>query len=210
MKKPFLILLTAVCFGVIIVGAEQPPADKAQQAALKFLADAKVTDVGPDMLQPMADAVLAVVFPTRRFYLLRFPQYPVARVPTAPLQTNNILAVSTDLKVTVLSTHEALLEFFKTETAAVAPIRIATAWATLDKELLDDGFFHFNLRPDQAKGNPNDHGMEITLPVQLRPGGGNHGGLVYHLTFDANRRLIAQSVDNDLSKGPRPTPSAAP
>lgn len=185
------------------VWAEPPSPDKAKEAVLAFLAGHQIQGMS-ERLQEITDPALTKTFPAQRFFLLRFPLYPVARVSPPPLQQANIFAVDDKLHVTLIVDTDTLLTLFKAAAPQDAPIRTATAWALLDKELVDDGMFHLHIQADHIAVQEQGTTKTVLVPVEPAVRGGNAGVLKLYLTFDAAGRVVSQRAENALRSGPRP------
>ena len=104
---------------------------------------------------PVEDNFIARVFPGYAFYVLRFLQYPAARVPPARLSANNLFVAKPDGSVDVLRDAAGLETFFR---AMLAPMRTegdakdaVVAWLRLTQEFRQDGFFQFLIGPDTVR-----------------------------------------------------------
>ena len=78
--------------------AEPPSSDQANNAVLAFLAGHKIQGMN-ERWQEITAPALTTTFPAHRFFLLRFPLYPVARVSLPPLQQANLFAVDDTLDI---------------------------------------------------------------------------------------------------------------
>ena len=65
-------------------------------------------------VEAIDEKFVAEVFPNHVFVAVRYPLWPVARVPAEPLMAQNLFAVTKDGKVTHLPDSKKLEEFFKT------------------------------------------------------------------------------------------------
>jgi hypothetical protein len=82
-----------VAFGAGVVAAD----DRASDALAKKLAEFPGAEQGT--VSAVMEPSLGAAFPNYRFYVLRFRQYPVARVPSGSLQANNLFVVKPDASV---------------------------------------------------------------------------------------------------------------
>src|SRR5436309_2444578 len=119
-----------------------PAPDNAREAVTDYLAALKITDLRMASLQELDDPALREAFPASRWFLLRYRLYPVAKVAPEPLHHNNLFFVAGDLKVKLILDADALLDQFRNAAPNIATVRLATAWALLYKELVEDGMYH--------------------------------------------------------------------
>src|SRR5712691_2965990 len=71
-------------------------------------------------IHAVQDQSLTREFPGYSFYVLRFRNYPVARITPEPLKANNLFIVKPDSSVEHTGNTETLKNFFR---AALAPVR---------------------------------------------------------------------------------------
>src|SRR5262249_35639888 len=144
------------CWAVVLFGAAAsaaPSADdiaKAEKAVKEYLdkvkgSAAKVEYVKDDSVQ--------LVFPKTLWFAVRFPQYPVGRVPPKGLKASNVFAVGGDGTVTVVTEHKELEKAFgevksKSDDTAKTVVR---AFVRLTEDLHQDGFYKFALMDDSTK-----------------------------------------------------------
>jgi hypothetical protein len=202
-------VLRAAGLALLIVGpacttaAEQP----GSEVLTNKLAEFKGAERG--QIIPITDEVVTRVFPAHSFYVLRFPQYPVALAPPDPLAVNNLFVVKPDSSVEHFRDVATLGSFFRT---TLGPIRAASAardaavaWLRLAEEFHQDGFFQFSVRDDTIRvTSPRTGGLEVTVKAVVEPQGGNTGDIVASLTFDAVGKLLTASEVANVKQGIRP------
>jgi hypothetical protein len=200
-------LLVAVpLLATVLACRAAPPTEETARAAVeRFLVEHKINprDNWIQNHHEIQEAVLAKTLQDHRFYLLRFRQWPVPRDHPPPLAANNLLAVSDTLEVTLITDAEELLKFFKQRAPADDKERTAIAWALLHKELLDDGLFHLQVRPDSVQTAKTENGDCVSVTVAPARSD-NTGQCVFTLRFDADGRIVAHEVQNNLKAGIRP------
>ena len=158
---------------------------------------------------PVEDNFIARVFPGYAFYVLRFLQYPAARVPPARLSANNLFVAKPDGSVDVLRDAAGLETFFR---AMLAPMRTegdakdaVVAWLRLTQEFRQDGFFQFLIGPDTVRvAKLGETPLRATGKTVVDRRGGNMGEIDAALTFDAAGRLVSVSETANLKRGIRP------
>lgn len=186
-------------------GAEDPEAAKVLAAHLmKF----KGADSG--RLSQVGDKAVAKAFPKHYFYVLRFPLFPVARVPAEPLASNNLFVVTPDKKVEHFTDAKGLAKFF---TTALEPVQKAEAaetalqaWLGLVPEFHQDGFYKFGAAEDVKATMTKDlppSMITVTGKVPVKPEGGNKGEITGKLTFEKGKLATADQTAK-LFPGPRP------
>lgn len=154
----------------------------------------------------LADARLAKDVPAVLFYLVRFRQYPVARLVPEPLAANNIFAVAKD-GVRLVTDVQGLQEIFR---GALPPVRDAAAakeaayaWLRVAQELAQDGMYAFTI-PDETLTATRDGGRIVAAgKAVVKADGGNRGEIAVTMTF-AEGKLADLQQTADLRPGMRP------
>ena len=160
------------------------------------------------IISVMTESV-ARAFPGYVFYVLRFPQYPVARIAPEPLRANNLFVVRPDGSVDHITDAASLGAFFR---SALAPVtataelaNAAKAWLRLVQEFHQDGFLQFLIPDDSVEITPAaSGGQQVRGKAIVEPRGGNQGEIVASLTFDQAGRLVSASETADIKRGIRP------
>ena len=182
-------------------------AERADESLARKLAEFPGADRG--QTTAITDPAIAKVFPTHRFYVLRFRQYPVAITPPGPLGSNNLFVAKPDGSVGHVGDAGALERFFQ---AALPPVTtadqakdVAKAWLRLVEELHQDGFFQFSIPEDavQAIAAP-DGALSVTGRATATQPSGGPGEIVASLAFDKTGRLASASETASLKRGIRP------
>ncbi|HOX04931.1 MAG TPA: hypothetical protein PK280_00905 [Planctomycetota bacterium] len=159
--------------------AKAGPAKDAVQAWLK---DNVKGGVELPELAESADPAVKAAFPNHQFLTMRFAQFPVARMAPEPLGTANLFAVAEAGKdgkreVTLMKSAADLQGFCakalraKDKDAARAA---AHGYCLLRKELAQDGFFKFDIKPAEFEVTEKDG--SITVRAALKVDGGAAGG----------------------------------
>ncbi len=108
------------------------------------------------------DAALEDIFPGQTFVAVRFRQYPVAFNPPEGLKSSNVFAVTKEGKMEAIGSVEELTKYFKSQQKANMTKfteknagRWTQAWLALWQELLQDGFYGFDMGKAlvEAKGD---------------------------------------------------------
>jgi len=140
-------------------------------------------------------------------FLLRYPRFPVARIPPAPLSSNNLFFVSPSGAVDIVSDAGQLRGWFQkhvhadSEKAAAQAVR---AWLILAGELRQDGFYQFRLVSESVRVAKTAQGLLANARLEVVPKAGNEGFLAAELLFDPKGRLIQVREDVQLKPGIRP------
>jgi len=158
---------------------------------------------------PVKDDVIARVFPGYAFYVLRFLQYPVARMPPAQLSASNLFVLKPGGSVDGLRDAADLETFFR---AMLGPTRTegeakdaVVAWLRLTQEFQQDGFFQFSIAPDAVQVTaPGARALQVRGRAVVDPRSGNMGEIDAALAFDAAGKLVDVSETVKLKRGVRP------
>jgi hypothetical protein len=176
-------------------------------ARAKDLVEKQVKDWKGDgyQVEVIKEKYLSDLFPEHTFVSVRFPLWPVARVPAEPLKSQNLFVVGDDRKVTHLPDSKKLEEFFKATTAKMPnEKKVVQAWLRLRMEYVQDGFYKFNY-PDKIKEGPQASSVTILIgEVEVAPEGGNKGTFTATLRFNQKGMLASLSEENKVVQGMRP------
>jgi hypothetical protein len=202
------VLASLSCWAVVLFGAASasaaPSADdvaKAEKAVKDYLAKVKGSAAKVEYVK---DDAVQLVFPKTLWFSVRFPQYPVGRVPPKGLKASNVFAVGGDGTVTPVTDHKELDKAFgdvkaKSDDTAKTVVR---AFVRLTEDLHQDGFYKFALMDDSTKVT-TDKGSRTATAKAVVMGGGN-GEITAALTFDDAGKLTKSTADAKLKPGPRP------
>jgi hypothetical protein len=161
---------------------------------------------GVPPLVPLIERSLTRTFPEHRFLVLRFRQYPVARMPPKPLAANNLFAVDQNGRVRHLTDTKELENFFRTAMSRVTGVESAKeavkAWLRLSEEFKQDGFFEFSIPEDTLAARALAEGWSASGRVVVGQGG--KGELVAELTFAADGKLVNVDEKSTVKPGVRP------
>src|SRR6516162_8422353 len=136
------------------------------------------------------DEAVQRVLPKALVFAVRFPQYPVGRIPPKGLKAANVFTVDGDGKVKVITDRKELLELFsaldavKTDDAAKDAAR---AYVRLTQELHQDGYYQFALMDDSTKVTTDKGARKASAKVVVMKGG--NGEINATLAFDDKGKL---------------------
>lgn len=155
----------------------------------------------------IADAQVTTLFPTYLFYIVRFRQYPVARMLPAPLTANNIFVVGKDSAVQHLTDVKGLEKFFRNNLPPVNQPATATtamyAWLRISQEFVQDGMFQFTIPADRIVVTPTNGGLKVTGAAVVVPNGANRGEVTATMTFTQGE-LVGVEQTSTVKAGMRP------
>jgi hypothetical protein len=180
-------------------------AEQAKEAVTKHLEKIEGLKSNPTVAW-LDDKALAEVFPDLSFIAVRYRQYPLAFVPPKGLSSSNVFAVTKEGKHEVLTSRESLEKFFAAKVkAAKAKVTdknagtYARAWMNLWQELVQDGFYKFQIQPGTVE--KNDNTISVTAQSMVLQGGKGH--LQVRLDFDAAGGVKIKP-ESKVMAGPRP------
>jgi|HubBroStandDraft_6_1064221.scaffolds.fasta_scaffold34679_2 hypothetical protein len=161
---------------------------------------------GVPPLVSLIERSLTRTFPEQRFFVLRFRQYPVARMPPKPLAANNLFAVNQNGRVRHLTDTKELENFVRAAMSRVTGVESAKeavkAWLRLSEEFKQDGFFEFSIPEDTLTARALPEGWSASGRVVVTQGG--KGEIVAELTFAADGKLVNVEEKNTVKPGVRP------
>jgi hypothetical protein len=144
-------------------------------------------------------------FADHQLVIVRFRQFPVARVMPEGLSASNIFAVNKDGKIEHFKDTAALQKFFqahapkaKDEKGAKA---VLGAWMALTQEYHQDGMFKFEVQ-DKQFAVAQDVGLNARGRLIVMAGG--NGDLVAELNFDKDGKISKVVEKAAIRPGPRP------
>ena len=221
--------------GLLAAEPRHPTLDKVDRealAAIKEYVAARVKDqrwLAANLgalkgLRKLEEKVLAETLPKFRLYLLRTMTYPIARMVPGPLASRNIFAVGPEAAEGFAITHVtrpaglwAFCEKSLRATDAKAARAAAHAYAVLRKELAQDGFYRFDVRPDKFQVNAKSGNIVVKGSVTVaapaaRPGPGprlrpmgNSGSIDFAAAFQGREGVFKLVVEkSSLRAGMRP------
>jgi hypothetical protein len=164
-------------------------------------------------VEKIDDKAVRAVFPDAHFVSVRFPLWPVARVPPEPLKSQNLFAVAKGGKLEHLTDAKALEKYFKAHLKltqggkdALKEARPALhAWLLLTKEFVQDGYYKFALAKQGGKAKGDGAGnFEIWGSIEVVPEMGNKGAIQASLAFDKEGKLVRVTEENKVVRGIRP------
>lgn len=145
------------------------------------------------------------VFPDTHFVSVRYPLYPVARVPGEPFKSQNIVVVQKD-KLKILTDPKELDSYFKDlKTKPADLIQAAQAYGQLIQEFHQDGFYKFVMKKDAFSLKVVDGTLlGVKGEVTASPENGNMGQIIFTFTVDGKGQIITIVHEAKLTPGPRP------
>jgi hypothetical protein len=154
---------------------------------------------------------LKSLFPTSVFYVLRFPQWPVAMEPPQPLGNNNIFVISKEAKELTLITDTnkerykqfliAKLPRIQSEQKAMQAVKAALV---LVKELYQDGMFKFENEANSLYARRTGTATHAGGKLNVVPQGGNSGTLSVTIVTDGQGAVSDIKHESNLQEGMRP------
>ena len=168
----------------------------------------------------ITDTPVANNFPDYLFYVVRFRQYPVARILPPPLAASNVFVVSKDGTVELLKDQQGQETFFKAHLRIIMPGWLDTtpmmkhalySWLRIAEEFAQDGMFRFTILEEKITVvQPQDENGKfpqrwfVSGEAVVEPTSGNSGSLEATLTFDGEWKLIGVEQTSTVKHGIRP------
>ncbi|GBD36692.1 hypothetical protein HRbin36_01820 [bacterium HR36] len=178
-----------------------PQARELVQATLK-----KIGVVQPP-LQYLEHADVKGALPGWHVFVLRYPQFPVARIPPKGLGSNNLCLVSPQGSVEIIHQPAQLRDWFQRHVRADTEKATSTAlcaWLILASELRQDGFYQFRLVRESVTVKKSEQGILASGRIEVVPKAGNEGFLAAEITFSPAGQLLEVREDVQLKAGIRP------
>lgn len=205
------VLLVVVLVPVAALAQEKdpPPLPKDAQEA-KDAVSKHLDRIGGLKQQPgiewVGDKSVQEVFPSTTFFAVRYRQWPVAIAPPEGLVSSNVLAVAKDGKIKVLKSATDLANFYvdtvQPGAGKVTEQNVETyskAWLNLSQELVQDGFYKFEIqKPSIMKANNVLTVMGKSMVTQ-----GGNGDITVTIAFLADGSVTA-TQKHQIKMGPRP------
>lgn len=145
------------------------------------------------------------LFPDHRLIIVRFRQFPVARVMPEGLRASNIFAVDKQNKIEHLKDIKAMEKFVRAHHKAVKTEAEAKnllyGWMVLTQEFHQDGMFKFEVLSKQF-AVAQDTGLNARGRLIVMAGG--NGDLTAELEFDKAGKLARVTEKAAIRPGPRP------
>lgn len=177
--------------------------------SLKFPPDRPILRRGRILF--LSNPVLKKAYPDSVFYVLRFPQWPVALEPPQPLGNNNLFVISKEskaLSLVLTDVERDSLKHFLMASLKASSNQDATqaveAGLALGQELVQDGMFKFELDPSSLKCKKDGESLRASGRVNIVPQGGNSGTFDLDMQFDAKGKLIDCTQTVGINAGMRP------
>ncbi len=179
-----------------------------------------------DLPRPMRimDARLDRFFPRQLFYVVRFRQFPVARMIPAPLAANNVFAVLVEGKdgvgtVQQLTETKGLQAFFIANLAKSPPGKRDDrgilkddmySWLRIAQEFVQDGMLNFTIPEKSLTAEMAAVGMQpakwiVNGEADVDTTGGNTGSVKATMWFDGQTLKLLDVQETDaVQAGIRP------
>lgn len=187
--------------GVLTLLAGVSRAADADKLVKEFVAGKKATN---GQVAPLKDKAFADAVPGQALFSLRFRQYPIGFAPPEGMSSSNVLAVAND-KVTLVPTAKELEAFAKANLTAKddqAGKNAAAAWLLLSSEIVQDGFYKFQVVAESLKAAKD--GDKLVASGRLTVTQGGNGEITVQLTFDGTGKLAKVEETQKIRPGPRP------
>lgn len=157
-------------------------------------------------------AALKETFPSKVFYVLRFPQWPIASPTPQPLGTNNIFVVGTargELELITESKKNLIKQLFQQKSTPsvteAAVRRKMESSLVLAEELEQDGMYKFSPGLNSLTIERKDSTLEVSAARVVNPTGGNSGTIFARMLIDKNTGAVRDfSYEAKLQAGMRP------
>jgi hypothetical protein len=157
----------------------------------------------------LTDDSLARVFPAYLVFAVRFPMYPVAVRPKAPLKAQNLFIMDKEGQMDHVTNMKELRTFCIDHilgkvlkgSEAKNPARACLAMA---QELVQDGYFKFSVPDEAVKIGQAATGVRVTARSLITPEKGNKGFIQIQLDFGLTGDLEALAMERTITTGQRP------
>jgi hypothetical protein len=190
-------------------GAAIGEVDAAAKAAVEAWLKANVKgEYRAPQLREVSGGALKAALPGYAFFSMRFMMHPVPRPTPQPLGATNLFVVSkAGSKVTHVKDVKGLQDFFAKSIKNPADEKglraAAHAYCLLRKEMAQDGFFRFQVKPENFKVNVGGATDRVTARIEVVPGGGNSGHIEVVLAFRVGA-AVQFTEDVKVAAGVRP------
>jgi hypothetical protein len=180
-------------------------AKEAQKKLLIQLAKVKAQDA---KVYRITDDALARVFPAHLVFAVRFPMYPVAVRPRAPLLARNLFIVDKEGQMDQVSDFKGINTFYTDNIRKVLTgkevVNPARAWLVLAQELVQDGYFKFSIPGDAIRIGQAATGVRVIARAVIKEEKGNKGYLQVKLDFGLTGDLDTLAFEKEVTTGERP------
>lgn len=157
---------------------------------------------------PLMDEAISRAFPGYSFYVVRYPQFPIARALPETLKYNNLVVIPPRGNVEALPDRSALEAFFQKVLTSIGDETrgkiVVRAWLLLTQELHQDGFFQFEIPRDSLVATREKTGWVISGRALVVPDTGNKGEIAATLQFDSAGKLVKVEETVKVVAGSRP------
>lgn len=159
---------------------------------------------GSGEMLPRTEGGVSALFPKHHLIVVRFRQYPVARMLPDGLEASNLFAVDRGGRIERIGDAKALEGFFRADAAPVSggdgAKAVLAVWLALVQEFHQDGMLKFEVL---GKEFALEDGWSKVRGRAMVAQGGN-GELKAALTFDKEGRLAGATTEATIRQGPRP------
>ena len=151
--------------------------------------------------------VVKKAFPDHQLVIVRFRQFPVARIIPEGLRASNIFAVTKNGKVEHMKDVKSLEKFFRTHHAPAKGEKeaksVLAAWLTLTPEFHQDGMYKFEVLEKEFEVESKD-GFSAKASGRATVMAGGNGELKVVLQIDKEGKLAKAEETAKIRPGPRP------
>jgi hypothetical protein len=216
MKLPLCVLSLALYLAAVALADDPEPSgkklsrqdiEKAEKAVQAYLTKVRGNQA---QVKEIADESVERALPGHAFFSVRFPRFPIARIPPPGLKSSNVFVVGKGGKARPLTTVVAVValkKLFKdklpAQTSKVSQENAAHAWVRLSQEFVQDGFYRFRLEKDSTKVKDRKGGGHSATAKVVVMAGGN-GTLTAVLNFDKSGKFESVKEESKIKPGPRP------
>ncbi|MGR8933689.1 MAG: hypothetical protein ACU837_04775 [Gammaproteobacteria bacterium] len=188
------------------------PGANPRAAIGRYLAALQMPSGGPALAQAKVifvdESAYRLTFPGRLIYVLRFPQWPVALRPPAPLAGNNLFVFEPGKPLRLLVGSRQLQAYFSQTIVPpggeAAAGRVLATWLTLFAELAQDGMYRFKAPIVESVGKTAAGTFEAKGRIAVEADVGNKGVIIARIVVAANGKLISAHTEQNLKAGIRP------
>jgi hypothetical protein len=161
------------------------------------------------VIAQVTDPEVARAFPEFLAFAVRYPLYPVAVRPPAPLKQRNLFLVDRDGQMDYLFDFQGLNDFFrehigkqglKKETVKMA----IHAWLAMSQEFSQDGFLTFTITGKDIQVGTGAAGLKGTGRAVIKPAMGNKGFIEVTMLFGLTGELDGIKENKRIIMGIRP------
>ena len=208
MKTSFAMFNLTILAGLLVNAmpmlAQQFPPDVQKSASAIRDHINKMGGNGAGEIIHRSEGGVGTTFASHHMIIVRFRQFPVARILPEGLGASNVFAVDKVGKFEHLNDIKALEKFFRANHPPVTndgdAKAILAAWLTLTQEFHQDGMLKFEVL-DKEFTVEGDRSKAIGRAVVMQ---GGNGDLKAELAYDKDGKLANVVEEASIRQGPRP------